>query len=262
MTRSSRLFSLVLVAAALTGCSRAMAPTGAAKLPASSASTASSVVPDDAKVLAEDARRATYWAGDAVRVMAVHTTALGTTALSASANVYYSDANFRRGEVAVFVARHYGLKFAAQFTELKDRGLQGLASALKPLPSGTNVTAKLAFDLAKNFKFPSTQPSQPIQPTQPTQPATGAAESLKLITGTRAILVQHGAEPIQWRFYAASLKYAINADTKEVLPPVPQVDPNDPLNGGADVAIQRASAVCLPTNIFQPNDRSAPVGTN
>lgn len=259
MTRSSRLFSLVLVAAALTGCSRAMAPTGAARVSAPAGVTAQSVAPDDAKVLAEDVRRATYWADDAVRVMAVHTTALGTTALSASANVYYSDANYRRGQVAVFVARHYGFKFAAQFTEVKDRGLQGLASALKPLPGGTAVTAKLAFDLAKNFKLPAPQPSQP---TQPTQPATGAAESLKLITGTRAILVQHGTEQPQWRFYAGSQKYAINADTKEVLPPEPQVNPNDPLNGGADVAIQRASAVFLPTDIMQPNDRSAPVGSN
>lgn len=258
MRNSTRLFSLVLVAAALTGCGRAMAP-AAAKLPASSSAAAKSVAPDDAKVLAEDARRAGYWAGDATRVMAIHTTALGTTALSASANVYFSEAKYRRDAVAVFVARHYGFKFVAQYTEVKDRGLQGLSSALKGLPGGTNLTAKGAFDLARNFKLPVAQPSQP---TQPTQPATGATESIKLITGSRAILVQHGTDAPQWRFYANNQKYAINADTKEILAPEPQMDPMDPLNGGADVAIQRAAAVFLPTDPMQPNDRSAPDGTN
>lgn len=255
MRNASRLVTLVLVSAALVGCGRTLnqvaRPTGGAKAaPAASVGTRA-VAPDDAKVLTEDDRRANYWSGgDAVRVMAVHTTAMNTTALSAAANVYLSPSKFHDSKPCVFVARHYGFASVAQYQEIPD--YNRLAYNLKPLAKASiAVGAKLAFDLAKGFVAPAPASSQPAAATE------GA-----FFVASRAILVQAGTPDPEWRFYAADKKYAINARTKEIVAPTAQVKPNDPLNGGSEVDIQRAAAVFLPTNPMQANDRREPKASN
>lgn len=257
MSFARRVLPLALVAIALTGCGRTMnqvaRPVGGVKAnPAASGSMAArAVAPDDAKVLAEDDRRAQYWSGgDAVRVMAIHSTALNTTAISAAGNVYLSPSKFHDSKPCVFVARHYGFAAAAQYQEIPD--YNRLAYNLKPLPaSGYAVNAKLAFDLARNFVPPAPAAGQP---------ATGKEATVFL--STRAILVHAGTANPEWRFYASDKKYAIDAITKELQAPTPQVNPKDPLNGGAEVDIQRAAAVFLPTSLSQPNVRKEPTATN
>lgn len=257
MRFASRLVPLVLVSVALVGCGRTInqvaRPTGGAKAaPAASAGMgARAVAPDDAKVLAEDERRANYWSGgDAVRVMAVHTTALNTTKVSAAANVFLSPSKFHDSKPCVFVARHYGFAAVAQYQELPD--YNKLAYALKPLAKeAIAVNATMAFGLAKGFVPPAPAAGQPAGGTEAT-----------VFLNSRAILVQTGAADPEWRFYASGKKYAINARTKEILAPVAQVNPRDPLNGGAEVDIQRASEVFLPTNLGQANDRREPKPTN
>ncbi len=255
MRIASRLVPLVLVSVALVGCGRTMnqvaRPIGGAKAAPASAVGTRAVAPDDTKVLTEDDRRANYWSGgDAVRVMAVHTTALNTTSISAAANVYLSPSRFHDSKPCVFVARHYGFASVAQYQEIPD--YNRLAYNLKPLPAaGYAVNAKLAFDLARGFAPPAPAAGQP---------ANRAEGSVFL--SSRAILVHAGSANPQWRFYASEKKYAIDAITKEILAPTPQVNPKDPLNGGAEVDIQRAAAVFLPTSLSQANDRREPKPTN
>ena len=257
MRFASRLVPLVLVSVALVGCGRTMnqvaRPTGGAKAAPAASMGARAVAPDDAKVLAEDARRANYWSGgDAVRVMAVHTTALNTTAVSAAANVFVSPSKFHDSRPCVFVARHYGFAAVAQYQEIPD--YNRLAYGLKPLdPAAIAVSATTAFGLAKGFVPPAPASGQPANTTT----AEGAT-----FLASRAILVQAGTADPEWRFYASSKKYAINARTKEIVAPTAQVNPADPLNGGGEVDIQRAAAVFLPTNLGQANDRREPKPTN
>lgn len=255
MRFASRLVPLVLVSVALVGCGRTMnqvaRPLGGAKAAPAASMGARAVAPDDAKVLNEDDRRAAYWSGgDAVRVMAIHATALNTASISAAANVYLSPSRYHDARPCVFVGRHYGFAAVAQYTELVD--YNRLAYNLRPLvKEQIAVGAKLAFDLAKGFTPPAPAAGQPANTTK----------EGTVFLATRAILVQLGTADPEWRFYAADKKYAINARTKEMLAPAPQVNPKDPLNGGAEVDLQRAAAVFLPTSLSQPNDRREPKPT-
>ena len=254
MRSMSRLIPVVLCAVALVGCGRAVSPAAPRAAGVGATVGANAVAPDDAKVLAEDDRRAQYWAGDAVRIMAIHTTALNTTAISASGNVYLSAARYHDSKPCVFVGRHYGFKAVAQFTELAD--YNRLAFKLKPLPGAVEVTATAALNLAKTF-----QPAAAACPSGKDCPSPAPAAK-QVFLASRAILVQSaGAAAPEWRLYGANKKYAVNTQTKEVTV-ADQQNPGDPLNEGDDVDVQRASAVFLPTSLTQANNRSAPVGTN
>jgi hypothetical protein len=258
MSLARRLVPLVLASVALAGCGRTMAPMarpiGAQRQAPASQVGAMAVAPDDAKVLAEDTRRAVYWAGDAVRVMAIHTTGLNTTAISSAANVYLSPSRYHDSQPCVFVARHFGFQVLAQYTQVPD--YNRLAYNLKPLVAANiAVAAKTAFDLSKAWA-----PAQPASP--PPGAAPGGTTEKAFFLNSRAILVQAGTADPEWRFYANGKKYAINARTKEMQAPTPQENPNDPLVQTLEADLQRASSVFLPTNPSQANIRTEPKPTN
>lgn len=249
MRANTRLLLTLVGAALLTGCGRAQGPIPRGPFPANGPGrtpSISAVAPDDPGIFKEDTRRAKHWSDDAVRVLAIHSTGLGLLQVSASANVFFSPSRFHDSKPSVFVARHYGFRAIAQYGAMPDYAR--LVANLKPLEDSTPVSAKTAFNMARQ------SPGQASCPPGTTCPPN-AQRSFSL---SRAILLNHSNEDPVWWVYTGKKKLTINASTRQVAPAVPQVDPNDSLASGLDVDLQRAAAIYLPVNPNQANERTAP----
>lgn len=236
---------------ALSGCGRSTVamprqPNMAYRPAPTAPATASAVAPDDPAILTEDTRRAVHWSADAVRVLAIHTTGLNTLQVSASANVYFSAARFHDYKPCVFVARRFGFKSLAQYGEVSD--YSRLVANLKPLPSDVPVSAKIAFNVARQAPASGNCPAG----------ATCPPPAPRNFSSTRALLVNTGTEAPAWWLYGSGQKFTVNAQTREMSAPEPQSNPNDPLSKGLDVDLQRAAAIFLPANVRQANERKEP----
>lgn len=238
----------------LSGCGRTAPQLAyAAKAPAKKAAIGAKAVSPE-REFAGDLRRAQYWAPDAVHVMAIHGTRGNTTALSASANVFFSAEAALAGAPSVFVARHFGISVAAQYLELKDYA--ALAGSLKPI-SGYTTTAEVAWKTVKKYVPSAPQPSP--------SPGAGAPTTTtpeRVMLGTVAFLTQPESGDPVWAFYSNKQKFLINATTGALGAPEPQVDPNDRLNRNREADLQRAAAVWLPLSKGQVNRRDEPTPTN
>jgi hypothetical protein len=256
VSKNARLLTVAAIAGliALSGCGRT-SPQMARPLSATSKSgavAAKGVAPD--QVFASDLRRAKYWAGDAVHVMAVHTTFGNSTKLGASANVFFSEEARIAGATSVFVARHYGVSAVAQYTEMKDYA--GLAGSLQPIENFVGAArAEEAWSKVKQYN-PAPAPSPSAAPAQTYVP------NGQTLLSTMAFLVQgtEGADSA-WSFYTSKQKFTINALTGALGAPQPRVDPNDRLNTSFEANLQRAAAVWLP-NKGTTNRQDEPQGTN
>jgi hypothetical protein len=251
MRANTRLLLTLVGAALLTGCGRAPGSVPRGPIPANGPGgtpSISAVAPDDPGIFKEDTRRARHWSDDAVRVLAIHSTGLGLGLLqvSASANVFFSPNRFHDYKPSVFVARHYGLRAIAQYGAMPDYAR--LVASLKPLEGPTPVSAKIAFNIARQ------SPGQASCPPGTTCPPN-AQRSFSL---SRAILLNPSNEGPVWWFYTGKKKLTIDASTREVASSAPQVDPNDSLASGLDVDLQRAAAIFLPMNPNQANERTEP----
>lgn len=241
------LAALLIPGLLLAGCGRTgvqPALPAATKVAPSNAVAAKGVSPDHEATLAGDIRRAQYWAGDAKLVMAIHATTLNTTAVSASANVFYSQENFLAGRTSVFVARHYGFRPIAQYTESVDYNrLAGRLAAI----GAYSVKATEAWKIARSYV--------------PTPAAGQVAAKPPLALATRAFLIQPSG-PAAWHFYSGNQHFTIDATTRAVTAVDPRVNPNDRLNTGMEVDLQRASIAWLPTSKGGDNITTEPTGTN
>jgi len=225
---------------------------------------ARAVAPDTDAVFANDLRRAQYWSNsdDKLRlVMSIQVTGLNTQKISAAANVFFSPEAFYAAKPSVFVARHYGSAKIAQYLELTD--FNKFANKL-PAIGAFAVKSAEAWDLAKTF---TPAGNAPACPTDQPCPKPSATTAKRFFTSTRAFLIQPQAGGVaqggpSWVLYADKQKFTIDAQTKAVVGPAPQVNPDDRLNGGDEVDYQRASTIWLPTNPMQANNRPEPQGTN
>jgi hypothetical protein len=255
---ASVMLPLVLVA---TGCGAHVARPATGMSVAGAAAAARSVAPDDAKLFTEDNRQAQYWAekfgGSAVLVMSIQTTALNTQKISSAANVYFSPEAFYASQPCVLVARHYLLSALSQTTEVTD--FNKTAAKLKGLP----VTAG---DPAPGQTTPMVAPGWQIKaPAAWTlahgTPTKGAGKTF--FSSSRANLVKlHDDSNPTWNVYADGQAYVIDAVTGQAQPATTQINPNDPMNEGFEVELQRASAVWMPTNPMQPNIVAEPKPSN
>lgn len=255
---STRLLATLVAALALAGCGRAAQPLARPAVMTGATAGARSVTPDHEKVFSEDVRRATYWMPDAKLVMAIHATALNTTKISASGNVFFSAEAFQQGRTAVFVARHYGFKPIAQFQQVDD--YKHVARRLGAIGSYA-VRSEQAWTIAKGY-VPG-QPAAQHDPNQPgpaPSPATPTANRMML--STVAFLIQPAAGDPEWNFYAGAQKFTINARTKQVLDASRRIDAGNPLNDQGDAELQRAAAAWLPLSAGQAVQRTEPRGTN
>lgn len=230
---------------------------GMGSLKGTSQAAARAVAPDDPAILADDTRKANYWAekygGAANLVMSIQTTALNSQKISAAANVFYSPEAFYASQPCVFVSRHYLGKWLGQDTELAD--YNKLASKLKPIGNYT-VKAAAAWSLAHGWQpVPSAPPCTTSGPCPSAPPAPAGK---RFFSSSRAFLIQPDGGNAIWNLYAEKEKYVIDAVTGDVTPPQPQVDPNDQLNEGTEPDLQRACAVWLPMNPMQPNLQKDP----
>jgi hypothetical protein len=256
-----KLMALVAPALLLTtlaGCGR----TYQAAVPVTSARTApvsaQGVAPDHEAVLAGDIRRAQYWASDAKLVMAIHATKLNTTAISASANVFYSEEAFLSGKTCVFVARHYGIRPIAQYTESPD--YNRLAGRLAAIGAYT-VKAQEAWRIAKTYQpDPGAGAANPAPSAAPT--AAPVAPKPRFFMESRAFLIQPAKGDPEWHFYGANQLFTINAKSRAVAGPTPAINPNDRLNSGLEVDMERAAANWLPLGTGGDNSITEPQPTN
>gem|GEM_PF-6316913 len=216
--------------------------------------------PDDEKTLFEDTRRALRWRADAERVMAIHTTTMNSLALSSSCNVYFSNGAFFESRPAIFLARHYGMSGVKQYLELSDhiataRSFQALGDSL--------VRANEAWNLARRI-VPAVMPSAVPSPGASAANAVQSAyqPQTRFFASSRAFLLRLDDHAPEWWVFANQQKFVINAVSRGVQGPTPQLDPVDPLQQGLDVELQRAAAVWLPSHPFKANDRSEPSPTN
>lgn len=203
-----------------------------------------------------DLRRAQYWDPDAVLIMSIQCTALNTTHISAACNVFYSDDMYTNSQPCVLVARHYGFPGIARYSAVVDAN--DLAHQMKPI-GGYVVTADQAFSIAKTFPGMLMNPAPAVPGAAPT---AAPAPVNRIFPFTRAFLQQPEQGDPEWDFYATNQKFAIDAQTKAVLSESQRQDPNDRLNSGLDVALQRASAMWLPMLPGESSDHSAPTATN
>lgn len=258
-TTAHKLLVLVTLAGALAGCGRSYqmaVPVAATK---SAPVSAKGVAPDHEAVLAGDIRRAQYWAGDAKLVMAIHATKLNTTAISASANVFYSEEAFLSGKPAVFVARHFGVRPIAQYTESPDYGR--LAGSLAAI-GAYSVKAEEAWKIAKNYQpDPGSGATNPTTPAPTPTPAPVAIQK-RIFLESRAFLIQPAAGDAEWHFYGQNQLFTINAKTRAVSGVSPAINPNDRLNSGREVDLERACAAWLPLSPFGSNVITEPQATN
>lgn len=239
----ARILTLLAVAGLMaTGCGRQMPQLARPAMEqARQPVQARSVTPD--QEFAKDLKRALYWDRAAVLVMSVHTTALNTRAISASANVFYSPERAYAGKTSVFVARHYGISAAAQYTEMPD--FEGLASSLQPI-GAYKIKAEEAWAMAKNWRrAPAPQPSS--------LPA-GAQVKEQIMLSSRAFLIQEKGQSPTWNFYANSHKFTIDANSGQMPEPTIQDNPNDYMNKAREVQLQRAASTWLPTSLGQTNN--------
>ena len=222
--------------------------------------SAQGVSPDHEATLAGDIRRAQYWASDAKLVMAIHATKLNTTAVSASANVFYSQEAFLSGKTSVFVARHFGLRPIAQYTEVPD--YNRLAGTLAGIGAYT-VKAADAWKLAKSYQpdpAPGTATPAPAPSASPS--AAPVAAKSRFFLESRAFLIQPTGADAEWHFYGNNQFFTINAKSRAVVGPVPAINPADRLNTGREVDLERAAAAWLPLSRGGDNIVLEPQATN
>lgn len=214
--------------------------------------SAKGVAPDHDNVLTNDIRRAQYWQPDAALVASIHATSMNTTKISASANVFYSQEAFLEGKPAVFVARHYGIRPAAQYLESPDyTRLAGRLAAIGKY----SVKAEDAWRIAKAYVpgVPSPAPGQPtVTPVVKPQP----------IWNSRAVLIQPAGKAAEWRFFSPTQMLVIDAESKAVIDVSARIDPKDRLNTGFEVDLQRAAIAWLPTGLGGDNVITEPKPTN
>jgi hypothetical protein len=255
---ASVMLPLVLIA---TGCGSSVARPASAMSAASAAAAAKSVAPDDAKLFTEDNRKAQYWAekfgGNAVLVMSIQTTALNSQKLSSAANVYFSPEAYYASAPCVLVARHYLTSGLSQTTEIVD--FSRVAAKLKGLPV-TNG------DPAPGQTTPIATPGWQIKAAAAWTQAHGTpgpGMSKAFFSSSRANLVKltDDGNPT-WNVYADNQRYQIDAITGVSQPPTTQINPNDRLNEGFEVDLQRASAIWMPNNPMQPNIVAEPKPSN
>jgi hypothetical protein len=212
------------------------------------------VAPDNANVIAKDTQKAQYWQNDAQLVMSIQTTALNTTAISASANVYFSRNAQAQSQAPVFVARHYGIASFAHYVAVMDAA--DLAANMRPLPGqGVTVKAEDAFAIAKHLAMP------PIALPGCACPAPVPTAN-RFFFSSRALLIQPQQGNPMWAFYAGSQTFTIDAVTQQAYGPVTRVNANNPTAIGPDVALQRAASVWLPTSLFAPVLNPPPAPTS
>lgn len=224
---SIRHLALALAACtALTACGQAAQLTSARPASAKNAS-ASGIAPDSARILAEDTARATYWQPDAVRVMALRSTRLNTTALSSTANVFYSADAAADDKPALLIARHTGVASAAKFYE--ERLYTEVAASLAPIGDDVTVTADQALQTAQ----------------QALAPAGSAAGAKATIFSSNAFLVADEAGP-KWVLTAGSRQVVVHAQTRAVLQTAPRPKLNQYYNQDFALELQRAAATWLP----------------
>lgn len=269
--------TLLSPALLLAGCGRAMTSVAGPMAKTTSGIQARSVSPAQDSVLAGDVRRALYWAPDAQLVMAVQTTILVSTALSASANIFVSQQQYINGSPNVFVARHYGFPLVATYaTTTNDAQLANGLGALnqQPLSNDSQMLAGIwqglvspqeAISIAKTFSnvpvpAPTTAPTTCSAMGCPV-PAPTIVPANRFFVATRALLVQGGNGPV-WNFYGNTEKFVIDATTRQVQGPLPAPNPADELNTGTDVDLQRASMDWLPMSPMQPINQQVPTATN
>jgi hypothetical protein len=240
------LAAAVIPALLLSGCGRTIQPALPAIAKGHQAPVAAKgVSPDHEATLSGDIRRAKYWMADAELVMAVHSTNFNTTAISASANVFYSQEAFLSGKTCVFVARHYGIRPIAQYTESPD--YNRLAGRLKAI-GAYSVKAEEAWRIARSYA--------------PAPAAGQVAAKPKLALSSRAFLIQPEGGTAQWNFYSGNVHFTIDAGSRAVLDMTGRVNPNDRLNAGMEVDLQRAAIAWLPTNRGGDNIITEPQPTN
>jgi hypothetical protein len=256
-TTARKLMALVapaLIAASLAGCGRSYQAAVPVASTRSTVVSAQGVSPDHEATLAGDIRRAQYWASDAKLVMAIHATKLNTTAISASANVFYSQEAFLSGKTSVLVARHYGLRPLAQYTEVPD--YNRLAGSLAAI-GAYSIKAPEAWKIAKNYQpDPAPGATQPAPSAAPT--AAPAAPKPRFYLESRSFLIQPAAGDAEWHFYGGSQFFTINAKSRAVVGPAPAINPNDRLNTGREVDLERAAAAWLPLGTGGDNITAEP----
>lgn len=162
MQRWSKWAMLGLVAVGLTGCGRASALNGVALKRATGPAIAQGVAPDQDKVLAEDTRRAKYWAEDARWVMAIQEAKANSQAFTSAANVFYSPGRAEAGQPAVLAVRRTAL--GLQANAMND--FANLAAGLQPLELAPLKAAE-AWALARRGEAAPAGPGQAVQPVQP-----------------------------------------------------------------------------------------------
>jgi hypothetical protein len=248
-------FAILPVALLATGCGGhgLQAVSTGAQIKSPHHVAAKAVAPDDPGILADDLRKANYWAekfsGSANLVMSIQTTALNSQKVSSAANVFFCPEAYYASKPCVFVTRHYLSKYIGFDTEMVD--FNRFASKLKTI-GPYDVKAPAAWSNAHGW-----QPAA-ICPTTGPCPAPAAAAAGKLFfSSSRAFLTQ-GDSTATWSLYADKQKFAIDAKSGVVSAPVPQIDPNDKLNEGYEPDSQRAAAVWLPTSPFEANIQTDP----
>lgn len=235
--------ALAAALAALVGCGRSAPPL--ARPLGAAAPAARGVTPGS--TFDQDVRRAKYWQADAALVMQIHTTVLGT-GLAASANVFFSREAIVGNQMPVFVARHYGARALAQYQALPDH--ERYAGTLKPL-GAFQVDAKEAYDLARKVM---------VQPDPNVPPApTG---DMRYFPSSRALLFQPGEGNPEWRVYATSKRWVIDAQTRQVSLPTVRETPSDRLNGSRDADLQRAAQLWLPMALGADRPAEQPEPSN
>jgi hypothetical protein len=245
------VFAILPAALLLAGCGRGPVTASSAQVKGKTSVAAKAVAPDDPSILADDMRKANYWAekygGSANLIMSIQTTALNSQKISSAANVFFSPEGYYGAKPCVFVTRHYLSKYIGFDTEMVD--YNKFASRLKPIGAHT-VLAPAAWSLAHGW-----QPAA-ICPTTGPCP-TPAPAGNRFFTSSRAFLTQADAGPA-WSLYADKQKFVIDAVSGVVAAPIAQIDPTDKLNEGFEPDSQRAAAVWLPSSPFEPNTQTDP----
>lgn len=224
---SIRHLALALAAcSALTACGQSLGVAPSARGVAGASQGARSLSPDADKVLAQDVARATYWQPDAVRVMALRATRFNTTALAATANVFYSATAADEGKPPLLVARHTGVAAVAKFYE--ERLYAEVGAALAPIGQ-VSVTAD---DALKTAKLALAAPGAPAGSQAPT-------------FSTHAFLVADEQGP-KWVLTAGNRQVVINGQTKAVVATAPKPKLNQFYNQDFALELQRAAHTWLP----------------
>lgn len=262
-----------LLALQATGCGRANSLSSAAALAKRNAAvSAQGVAPDQDKVLADDLRRAKYWADDARWVMAIQEAKANSQAFTSAANVFYSPSRAEAGQAPVLAVRRTLL--GLQANAMND--FASLAAGLQSLENAPLKAAE-AWALARRGEPTPVAPVVNPLPEQPVAPAVEPIFSLqqanatavpgRSLWGARLVLARPAgrnpeqAAPMLWRVYSGNLTTLLDAGSKRLVGTLQRDKPTDPLANGQDVALERAAAAWLPglrTAVQQP----APASTN